>query len=303
MNVSENTNNNELNGHNEKDAGQPLVLSCIDGSRYTGAVCDFAAWIAGRTGAPLKLLHNIERGNVPAVADLTGSIGLGSQEELLDELTSLEQQRSRLLVQQGKLMLQAARERAEMAGVEQVITCQRHDSLSETLVELEDSIRVLVLGIRGEEHGDSEAGLGTHLETVVRSLHKPILVVNQDFTEPKRIMLAFDGSEAARKALELVASSPVFREVSCHLVFVGDPERAEALLAEGSAELDAAGIAVTANCLQGKTVEALTAYQREHDIDLTVMGAFSHNRLRDLLMGSITARMLLSTRRPLLLLR
>lgn len=303
MNVSDNANNNELNGHHNRENGQPLVLSCIDGSHYTGAVCDYAAWIAGRAGAPLKLLHNIERGNVPAVADLTGSIGLGSQEELLDELTSLEQQRARLMVQQGKLMLQAARERAEQAGVEQVITCQRHDSLSETLVELEDSIRVLVLGIRGEEHGDSEEGLGTHLETVVRSLHKPILVVNRDFAEPQKIMLAFDGSEAARKALAMVASSPVFRDVSCHLVFVGDPDRAEALLAEGSAELDAAGISVTANCLQGKTVQALVDYQREHDIDLTVMGAFSHNRLRDLLMGSITAKMLLSTRRPLLLLR
>lgn len=301
MSGNDNSNNKEVNGHS--DAGQPMVLSCIDGSRYTSAVCDYAAWLANRSGAPLKLLHNIERGNVPAVADLTGSIGLGSQEELLEELTALEQQRARLMVQQGKLMLQAARERAELTGVQQVETCQRHDSLTESLIELEDRIRVLVLGIRGEEHGDSEAGLGTQLETVVRSLHKPILVVNQDFREPKKIMLAYDGSEAAHKALVMVASSPVFRDVSCHLVFVGDPEKAETVLAEGSRELDAAGIAVTANRLEGKTVEALVAYQREHAIDLTVMGAFSHNRLRDLLMGSITAKMLLNTMRPLLLLR
>ncbi|WP_226876978.1 universal stress protein [Microbulbifer hainanensis] len=295
------SNNKTMNGHSKHT--QPVVLSCIDGSRYTSAVCDYAAWIASATGAPLKLLHNIERGNVPAVADLTGSIGLGSQEELLEELTSLEEQRARLMVQQGKLMLQAARERAEMAGVQQVETCQRHDSLSDTLIELEDDIRVLVLGIRGEEHGDSLVGLGTQLETVVRSLHKPILVVNQDFETPRNVMLAFDGSEAARKALAMVASSPLFREVSCHLVYVGDPDKAESLLAEAGGELRKAGIEVTANHLGGKTVEALIEYQREHDIDLTVMGAFSHNRLRDLLMGSITAKMLLNTKQPLLLLR
>ncbi|WP_237058034.1 universal stress protein [Microbulbifer sediminum] len=295
----DNNNENQVNGKTR----EPMVLSCIDGSRHTSAVCDYAAWIALRTGAPLKLLHNIERGNVPAVADLTGSIGLGSQEELLEELTALEQQRARLMVQQGKLMLQAARERTTMAGVQQVETCQRHDSLAESLIELEDSIRVLVLGIRGEEHGDSEQGLGSQLENVVRSLHRPILVVNRDFAEPRRIMLAYDGSEAAGKALQMVAESPVFQEVSCHLVFVGDPEKAETLLAEASRQLDSAGLAVTASNLKGNIVEALTAYQQEHDIDLTVMGAFSHNRLRDLLMGSVTAKMLLKTQQPVLLLR
>ncbi|AMX04226.1 universal stress protein UspA [Microbulbifer thermotolerans] len=279
------------------------MLACIDGSHYTGAVCDYAAWISVATGAPLKLLHNIERGNVPAVADLTGSIGLGSQEELLEELTALEQQRARLMVQQGKLMLQAASERAGQYGVQEVTSCQRHDSLSESLIELEDHIRVLVLGIRGEEHSGTEQGLGTHLETVVRSLHKPILVVNKEFRSPRRIMLAYDGSEGARKALAMVCESPLFRGLSCHLVHVGPAETAEGLLAEASMQLDQAGLEVNASRLDGRTVAALTAYQAEHKIDLTVMGAFSHNRLRDLLLGSITAKMLLSTQQPLLLLR
>ncbi|MFA0811254.1 universal stress protein [Microbulbifer epialgicus] len=298
LSSSENNNKETCNGDIP-----PLVLSCIDGSHYTGAVCDYSAWLATRLGAPLKLLHNIERSNVPAVTDFTGSIGLGSQEDLLEELTALEQQRAQLLVKQGKLMLQAARNRAEDAGAGQVITCQRHDTLTESVVELEDCIRVLVLGIRGEEHGDSDQGVGAQLETVVRSLHKPILVVNREFQQPQRVMLAYDGSDAARKALALIAESQLFRNLSCHLVNVGPAQSAEKLLAEASAELDEAGLAVTASHLEGNTVESLIAYQDEHQIDLTVMGAFSHNRLRDLLMGSITAKMLLKTRQPLLLLR
>ncbi|WP_444956723.1 universal stress protein [Microbulbifer sp. ZKSA002] len=300
MAVSNSENNNENTGNGGK---APLILSCIDGSHYTGAVCDYSAWLARSLQAPLKLLHNIERSSVPAVTDFTGSIGLGSQEELLEELTALERQRAQLMVQQGKLMLQAARSRAEDAGVQNIKACQRHDSLTESVVEMEDSIRALVLGIRGEEHGDSERGLGSHLETVVRSLHKPILVVNRDFTEPSRVMLAYDGSEASCKALAMVAESPLFRELSCHLVYVGPAETAENLLAEASAKLDSAGLTCTASNLTGNTVEALVAYQTEHQIDLTVMGAFSHNRLHDLLMGSITVKMLLKARQPLLLLR
>ncbi|MCO1333645.1 universal stress protein [Microbulbifer sp. OS29] len=300
MTASSSENNNKRVDNGEAVS---LVLSCIDGSQYTGAVCDYAAWMAVNLSAPLKLLHNIERSDVPAVTDFTGSIGLGSQEELLEELTALEQQRARLMVQQGKLMLQAARSRAEGAGVQEILICQRHDTLNESVVELEDSIRALVLGIRGEEHGDSERGLGAHLEIVVRSLHKPILVVNRDFQPPSTIMLAYDGSEAACKALTLVAESPLFRKLSCHLVHVGSAQAAEKLLAEGRAKLEAVGMVVTATNLTGNTVEALVAYQTEHQIDLTVMGAFSHNRLRDLFMGSITAKMLLKTRQPLLLLR
>lgn len=279
----------------------PVVLSCIDGSRFSGAVCDYAAWIANRASAPIKLLHNIERVSTPAVADLSGSIGLGSQEELLEELTSLEQQRSKLLLEQGRQMLEGARERALKAGAERVVTCQRHGSLIESLVELEDHIRVLVLGIRGEEHAESNKGLGAQLESIVRSLHKPILVVNREFKTPRSIMLAYDGSESARKALDMVATSPVFKQVTCHLVYVGDG--AESVLAEGAEALGHGGISVISANLQGKTVESLIAYQQEHDIDLTVMGAFSHNKLRDLLLGSVTAKMLLGTNQPLLLLR
>jgi nucleotide-binding universal stress UspA family protein len=279
----------------------PLVLSCIDGSRYSGAVCDYAAWIAGRTGAPVKLLHNIERVSTPAVADLTGSIGLGSQEELLEELANLEQQRSKLLLEQGRQMLERARTRTSDAGAERVLTCQRHGSLVESLVELEDHIRVLVLGIRGEEHEQQNRGLGAQLESIVRSLHKPILVVNREFKTPRSIMLAYDGSEAARKALDMVASSPVFKGIECHLVHVGDG--AQSVLMEGAEALSHGGISVISANLQGKTVDALIAYQQQHDIDLTVMGAFSHSKLRDLLLGSVTAKMLLGTNQPLLLLR
>ncbi|MFV8784366.1 universal stress protein [Microbulbifer sp. SA54] len=283
------------------DQKDPVVLSCIDGSRYSGAVCDYSAWIASRTGAPIKLLHNIERVSTPAVADLSGSIGLGSQEELLEELTLLEQQRSKLQLEQGRLMLDEARTRVGNAGAGRVMTCQRHGSLAESLIELEDHIRVLVLGIRGEEHGESNRGLGAQLESVVRALHKPILVVNREFKAPQTIMLAYDGSDAARKALDMVATSEVFKGIHCHLVHVG--EGADAILAEGAEALHHAGLAVTSVNLTGKTVEALIAYQQENNIDLTVMGAFSHSRLRDLLLGSVTAKMMLGANQPLLLLR
>lgn len=281
-----------------------FVLSCVDGSSFSQVVSDYAAWIAKTVNVPLRLLHTIEHRNIPPVTDLSGTIGLGASEELLIELTQLEESRSRLLVKKGNIMLQAAKERALEAGVDIVNIEQRHGNLTEALVEMEDAIRVLVVGIRGESHDDRQTGVGTQLETIVRSLHKPILVVNKVFERPKKIMLAYDGSDAAKKALSMVASSLLFKSIPCHLIHVvnADAEQ-DPVLHEAENILRDAGISVSGIMLRGKIDEVLSAYQAEHDIDLTVMGAFSHNRVRDFLLGSFTAKMLASTQKPLLLLR
>ncbi|MEX1670446.1 universal stress protein [Zhongshania guokunii] len=278
------------------------ILGCIDGASLTTAVCDYAAWLAGKTGAPVKLLHNLEHRPQAPIADLSGSIGLGSQEELLEELIKVEQHRSRLLMEKGKLMLDAASQRVESKGVSDIETWQRNGSLQETLIEHEQDIRVLVMGVRGEEHREGQ--LGAHLETVIRSLHKPVLVVNKAFAAPQQIMLAYDGQEASRKALDMVVSSPALSDIHCHLVYVGDEQSAESILAEASATLTRGGVAhQLVHLPKGRSDEQLCQYQTEQNIDLTVMGAYSHHPLRDMLLGSLTAKMLQKTQQPLLLLR
>ncbi|NOQ63757.1 MAG: universal stress protein [Methyloprofundus sp.] len=288
-----------------KQASQDLVLACIDGSAISHAVCDYAAWIAQRVDAPLKLMHNIEHQEAAVSTDLSGNIGLGSQENLLDELVDLEQQRSKLLLQKGKLMLQAAKERAQQAGVAEPVTAQRHGSVTESLIDLEDNIRVLVLGMRETNATQQQDKIGSHLEMMVRAIHRPILVVNSDFKTPETIMLAYDGSEAAEKAVEMVAQSPLYNGLTCHLVCVNkDTASAESLLKQASEKLaKVASLKLVTASLSGKAEQELCAYQEQHAIDLTIMGAFSHTRLREMLLGSFTVKMLINTKRPLLLLR
>ena len=277
------------------------ILACIDGSTVSEAVCDYSSWVARVAERPLKLLHTIENNQNPAVADYSGAIGLGSQQDLLNELTEVEQNRASLLIKKGQLMLNAAKERVISSGVSDVSSYQHHGSLSESLIELEDDIRLMVIGIRGEEHESEDKGVGHQLESVIRSMHKPILVVNKEFSEPKKAMLAYDGSPACIKALNMIASSKLFKEIPCHIVHVGTD--GESLLSEAEKTLQKAGVEVISIQLDGQADEVLANYQIENDIDLTLMGAFSHNKFRDFLLGSFTAKMLEATNRPLLLLR
>lgn len=287
-----------------KDEKQ-MVLACIDGSTLSESVCDYAAWIAQHVNAPLKLLHTIDHHHETATTtDLSGNIGIDSRDRLLQEITSLEHDQSKPRIQQGKLLLQAAKDRVIENGVSEPITCLQHGSLIESLIELEDSIRILVIGARGKIHEDQDDQLGGKLESMIRSLHRPILVASEKFKIPQCIMLAYDGSEAAEKAVGIVANSPLYKDLTCHLVCVSKKEKADSLLQVAADKLRAAGnIEIISSSLEGKTDQELCEYQIEQNIDMTIMGAFSHTRLHDLLLGSLTVKMLLNTNCPLLLLR
>ena len=105
------------------------VMACIDGSPQAAAVCDFAAWASQRLGAPLTLLHVLDRRQFPVSGDLSGIIGLGSREFLLQELATLDEKRAKLALEEGRMMLDAARQRAISAGVAQPECRQRHGDL------------------------------------------------------------------------------------------------------------------------------------------------------------------------------
>lgn len=64
-----------------------------------------------------------------------------------------------------------------------------------------------------------------------------------------------------------------------------------------------AGFLVQAEIRQGEVESALHDYQTEHGIDLLVMGAYGHSRIRQFLVGSTTTTMLRTATMPVLLLR
>ncbi|MBL1377173.1 universal stress protein [Zobellella sp. CGMCC 1.18722] len=280
------------------------LMACIDGSRQAGAVCDLAGWASLRLSAPLTLLHVLDQSQYIHEADFSGYLGLEGRRELLQELSRLDERRSRLAVEQGKLILAAARERVLAAGVTRVECLQRHGALVDNLAELEQDERLLVLGAYGEQSSESLARLGSQVEQVVRALHQPMLVAQPEFRTPQKAMLAYDGSAGSRRGLALLAQSPLLQGLELHLLLVGkiDGEH-RALLEEAQALLTQAGVEAFALVLPGEPELVLPRYQQDNGIDLMVMGAYGHSRLRRWLLGSTTTAMLRTIRVPLLVLR
>lgn len=165
------------------------IIACVDGSRSTTAVCQWSAWVAPRLDAPVKLLHTLEKPANTDAGDLSGSIGLGSREELMVELIKLDEQRSRITQEQGKLLLAAAKDLfdSELPNDHAITikTCLRHGNLVETLSDLEADTRLVIMGRQGEI-SSQVSQVGSQLENVVRVLHTPILVSVGEFNAPQK---------------------------------------------------------------------------------------------------------------------
>jgi nucleotide-binding universal stress UspA family protein len=281
---------------------EKCVIACVDDSASAAAVCDWAAWTSLKLQAKLTLLHVLDKTERPYESDLSGNIGLGTRETLLEQLTLLDEQRGKLALEQGKQMLEAAKVRVEKSGIA-AKTLQRHANLVETLSEMESEIRLLIVGRQGKKSESTLAQIGSQLESVIRALHCPILVSMSTFKVPKKIMIAFDGSPTAFKMLtQLVKYPQLFEGIECHLVMVGG--ESESPLQEAKAFLLKEGYkSITARRLGEALDMALKNYVKDQSIDLIAMGAYGTSPIRRFILGSNTTKMLHQTQVPLLLLR
>lgn len=281
------------------------VLACVDRSRFADTVADYAAWAAARMQAPLELLHVIDRHpEIGESSDHSGAIGFDAQESLLTTLSEQDATRSRAAREEGRLFLNRLRERAIAAGVPAPDMRQRHGELEQTLVEHQPDVRLFVLGRRGAAAETTRRDLGRNVERVVRALTKPILTCTEGYTEPKRILFAFDGGIVTRRGIEMVAASPLFRGLPIQLLMSGKASQdAPKQLDWARQTLEAAGFEAPAALVPGDAEHVIARTVKDQGIDLLIMGAYAHSPLRSLLFGSRTTDLLRAAAIPTLLLR
>ena len=280
------------------------ILALIDGSEYAQSVCDLAAWAATRTSAELELLHVLgRRETASAPADLSGNLDADERDELLRELASLDEQKAKLALRRGRLLIDGARARLQAAGVERTSTKLRHGDLVETVVEFETDAALVVMGKRGEGADFAKGHLGSNLERVGRSSRKPLLVAARAYQPIRRFLVAYDGGPSADKAIEYMVRSPLLKGVECELLTVGSEGEMRGRLDAAAGRLREAGFAVRATLAPGHPDDVIGNRVELGGIDLLVMGAYGHSRIRSLMVGSTTAAIVRRCRVPVLMFR
>ncbi|PNV82721.1 MAG: universal stress protein [Sulfurimonas sp.] len=281
------------------------VFACVDGSKYSEAVCDYALHIAKELDLTLILLNIIEHSNTSSITNLSGSIALGERDDLLHELSSEDALKNRETINHGKEVLKRLKHRVDASGFNNVIIAQRHGTLYENLKELEDNIRVVIFGISGMDHIDDNSQIGSHVEEIIRDVDAPIILVNKEYTPIKNVMIAFNGESGSTKALEEVSSSPMLgHDIKRYLINVNNNQsKSDELIKQAKEIIKEDTLNFEFIQKQGETLEGILECIEKNNIDMLAIGYYIHGKLKSALFGSFTTKLIQNVKIPLIILK
>ncbi len=279
------------------------ILICTDGSIYAQSVYDHSVWAARQTGASVHVLHMLNPHRERAeFSSFTGNLGPNTGEDLLVELVELEETKNRLAREEGKLIIEGAKEYLKSVGVNAPTAEQQHGSLVEAVTEIEHDYDLVVIGKRGKAADFAKGHLGSNLERVIRGTKKPVLVTARRFEPIERCLIAYDGGPSVEKAIQFLQAEPLLKGVKLFLVRAGTIDsKAEWYLGEAADKLRTAGYEVESEAIPGNPEKAIAEAVERHHINLLVMGAYGHSRIRQLFVGSTTTAMVRTCKIPVIM--
>ena len=274
------------------------VIACIDSSPCIDAVAEAAAWVAKQTQRELVLLQILDY--YPAsyhLGEISGVIGFESNAMLLKELAELEQKQSELALDYSNNLLKHISELIEKRyGLTSTKIQEKGDFLEQSFNILKEN-DVVIIGRVGEQAVEKNKPIGSNVENFIRGANCTVITVGENFEAPRRFIFAYEYSPTCQKMLQRIAQSDLLKTLQCHLLYVGDhPE----MLTEPEKYLKDAGIEVVPVYRYGDVAQNILEYQAEHKIQLIVLGAFSHSKIHQFFLGSITTTIFRNANVPLL---
>jgi nucleotide-binding universal stress UspA family protein len=124
--------------------------------------------------------------------------------------------------------------------------------------------------------------------------------------DPPNVLIAYDGSKAARRALDRVrtmlpsanvavvaVAAPVYRDPRfAKFAMEDDEQQQQAALAEAKAQLAESGIDARTSAPVGDAADEIVRVAEESGADLVVLGARGLNPLKRLVLGSVSTKVL-----------
>lgn len=276
------------------------ILIPTDGSDYGKTAIAYGIHIAKKLNAKLIGLHVVDilliRG--PVFTDISGSVGLPPYQELLPAIESE-------LEAKADKILRDFRKQCEAGGVSPE-TMKVTGIIDETIIEQGKKCCDWILLAQWGEHFHIDGGaiLGTTAQSVVRRSGKPVFVTPKQFREIKNMAVAYDGSAPATKALKLGAELSARTGWPLSVIIIAsDPAFGEKTSKQATEFLSSFKINGATLVLRGKEDRKLLSFIMKETVDLLVMGAYGHNRLRELLVGSTTSSIIRKSPIPVFLTR
>ena len=298
------------------------ILVALDGSEPARVAGRNAAVAAQWFGARLRAVFvddSAERARMAALPITPGTPVGGVPPSILVSLEDLEEEVARRREQVAEFL----RNLCQGMGLEGVALETVRGRPADCIVRLGHQVDLLVMGRSGFSAGPEEDTLGSVCEAVLHHANKPVLVStagqSEEAKRPERsetqlsgpIVVAYDGRHPANKALavacqfaEQARAGPKAERLSLIVLCIKDVEQeARPLLEEARQYLLPHGVEAEFLWQKGPVAKAIVAKVKEAGGGMVAMGAFGESRLREVLLGSHTRRVLLACTCPVLLAR
>ena len=275
------------------------ILLALDADADTPIATHYALDIAKRHEARVTGLACVDTAHIESSASGGGIGSMYYAEQIKNQLTDETRQKATNLVQKFE-------ERANEAGVNHADLVQEGVPFERILEDMKYH-DLLVIG--KEDHffyADPGKNTAT-LERVVKETVAPVLIIVGDYKPVKQVVIAYDGSQPAARAMQHFAQMrPFGNDVRVRIVNVFTNERemheAERMCGFAQRYLESHGYTTSVAVISGEDpCREVLAYSEQINADLVVAGAHSVSRVRELAFGSTTKKMIEDGTIPLFL--
>lgn len=163
---------------------------------------------------------------------------------------------------------------------------------------------LIAMGRTGEHSNFTNGLLGSNLESIVRLTKKPILVASETFVKISKILVAYDGSEYAGKALKMSGEIASKMGVPMTIMTVGDNQKKTSDIVFNAIEyIKPFKLEFNTIVEDGDPVDVIYKNYIDGGFNMVVMGAYGHSKIRELIVGSATVQLMRRIDCPMLISR
>jgi len=276
------------------------ILVCTDGSEHGNVATEYGIHLAKELEARLIGLHVLDSRMLegPLMADISGWVGAQPYGAQL-------QQFRELMEQKGESIINAFNERCEKSGVTPE-TWLKMGHPPQIILEEEARCELIIMGQKGEHAEWIGELMGSMVERMVRNSVKPCMVTPGKFQPITKILAAYDGSNHASQALHVAIEMAASLKVDLHILTITDgmdEEKAKQVLQDGLSLAEAHGTKGIGEITGGKPEEVILEKAIELGCNLIVVGAYGHNRIREMILGNTTTQLITYSDIPVVLVR
>lgn len=196
-------------------------------------------------------------------------------------------------LQSGHKRLRATLDELRAAQIAET-TAEVEGDPAQVIAEEASAHDLIVIGRATRFHLGSGEGVSPLLKTLARDLPRPILAVGDKPATGARVLVAFDGSAAAARAMHLAALLGLATQGEVRVLSIDNDARiaqeraarAASLLRSHGATPASFGVPSAAD-----PADVILDQLRGFEADTIVMGAYGHNGLREAIFGSCTRRL------------